>query len=235
MGPLSKKNVGGDGAMLSIYQLKPRFVEALRPRAERLHAAGLSANQITILAAVASAVVAAVLEIAAFTGWTVFFVLLPLWMAIRMALAFMDGILAREYGEASSLGVYLNELCDISAECLLYLPFALVAGVSSSGVVLLVVLMVLCEFAGALGPAVGATRRYDGPMGKIERACIFSVLALGVATGWLKTSWCNGILFATALLLIWTLIARVHGGLKEAAAGRSWPLVPPASEPTDQA
>jgi len=39
----------------------------------------------------------------------------------------------------------------------------------------------LSELAGILGPAVGASRRYDGPLGKSDRALVFGALGLWVA------------------------------------------------------
>lgn len=41
------------------------------------------------------------------------YLLLPLWMLLRMALNAVDGMLAREFGQQSRLGAYLNELCDV--------------------------------------------------------------------------------------------------------------------------
>ena len=44
-----------------------------------------------------------------------------------MALNAMDGMLAREFGQQSALGGYLNEITDIVADAALYLPFAFIA------------------------------------------------------------------------------------------------------------
>jgi CDP-diacylglycerol--glycerol-3-phosphate 3-phosphatidyltransferase len=43
------------------------------------------------------------------------------------------------------------------------------------------VLAGLSEFAGALGPTIGASRRYDGPMGKSDRAFYVGAIALWAA------------------------------------------------------
>jgi CDP-diacylglycerol--glycerol-3-phosphate 3-phosphatidyltransferase len=143
------------------------------------------------------------------------FALIPLWMLLRMALNAVDGMLAREFGQQSKLGAYLNELSDVVADSALYLPFALLAGVSPALVILVVVLALISEYAGVLGPMVGASRRYDGPMGKSDRAFCFGVLGAGVATGWLPSSWINGLLVIVLLLLVATLINRVRQGLSE--------------------
>lgn len=199
--------------MPSIYQLKPRFQDLLRPGVTRLHARGVTANQVTLTAAAVSVLLGALLAWLPQHTWL--FALIPLWMLLRMALNAVDGMLAREFGQQSKLGAYLNELSDVVADSALYLPFALLAGVSPALVILVVVLALISEYAGVLGPMVGASRRYDGPMGKSDRAFCFGVLGAGVATGWLPSSWINGLLVIVLLLLVATLINRVRQGLAE--------------------
>lgn len=201
--------------MPSIYQLKPAFQNLLRPGAERLYARGVTANQVTLAAAVVSVLLGVLL--AAFSHVVWLFALIPLWMLLRMALNAVDGMLAREFGQQSKLGAYLNELCDVIADSALYLPFALLPGVSPLLVVLAVVMAVISEYAGVLGPMVGASRRYDGPMGKSDRAFCFGVIGAGVATGLLPALWINLALALILALLLYTLYNRVRQGLAEAA------------------
>lgn len=201
--------------MPSIYQLKPRFQNLLRPGVQRLYARGVTANQVTLAAAAVSVLFGALLAWLPQHTWL--FALIPLWMLLRMALNAVDGMLAREFGQQSKLGAYLNELSDVVADSALYLPFALLAGVSPTLVVLVVVLAVISEYAGVLGPMVGASRRYDGPMGKSDRAFCFGVLGAGVASGLLPSSWINGLLAVILLLLLATLVNRVRQGLAEVA------------------
>lgn len=201
--------------MPSIYQLKPRFQNLLRPGVQRLYARGVTANQVTLAAAAVSLLLGALLAWLPQHTWL--FALIPVWMLLRMALNAVDGMLAREFGQQSKLGAYLNELSDVVADSALYLPFALLAGVSPTLVVLVVVLAVISEYAGVLGPMVGASRRYDGPMGKSDRAFCFGVLGAGVASGLLPSSWINGLLAVILLLLLATLVNRVRQGLAEVA------------------
>lgn len=201
--------------MPSIYQLKPRFQNLLRPGVEWLYQRGVTANQVTLAAALLSVALGALLALFPYQTWL--FALIPLWMLLRMALNAVDGMLAREFGQQSKLGAYLNELCDVVADGALYLPFALLAGVSPTLVVLVVLLAVISEYAGVLGPLVGASRRYDGPMGKSDRAFVFGVLGAGVASGLLASPWINGLLALMLLLLLLTLVNRVRQGLVEAA------------------
>ena len=201
--------------MPSIYQLKPRFQNLLRPGVQRLYARGVTANQVTLAAAAVSVLLGALLAWLPQHTWL--FALIPLWMLLRMALNAVDGMLAREFGQQSKLGAYLNELSDVVADSALYLPFALLAGVSPTLAVLVVVLAVISEYAGVLGPMVGASRRYDGPMGKSDRAFCYGVLGAGVASGLLPSSWINGLLAVILLLLLATLVNRVRQGLAEVA------------------
>jgi len=202
--------------MLSIYQLKPRFQDLLRPLVQRLHALGITANQVTIAALVLSLLVAGVVALWVELAWL--FALIPIWMLLRMALNAIDGMLAREFRQQSRLGAYLNELCDVVADSALYLPFALIAGVWPQAVIAVVLLAMISEYAGVLGLMVGSSRRYDGPMGKSDRAFAFGVLAAGVACGWLPASWINAALLLIAALALYTLINRVRQGLNETAA-----------------
>ena len=200
--------------MPSIYQLKPRFQALLRPSVQRLYERGVTANQVTVSAALVSVLLGVLLAWLAHVTWL--FVLIPLWMLLRMALNAVDGMLAREFGQQSKLGAYLNELSDVIADAALYLPFALLAGVSPTLVVLVVISALICEYAGVMGPLAGASRRYDGPMGKSDRALAFGVLGAGVAFGLLSPTWINGLLLVIALLSLYTLYNRVRRGLAEA-------------------
>src|SRR4029453_18389747 len=94
--------------------------------------------------------------------------LLPVTLFVRMALNAIDGMMAREHGQASAAGAVLNELSDVVADTALYLPFALVPGVDGQLVVLVVIAGIIAEMAGALGPMLEGIRQYNGPLGKSD-------------------------------------------------------------------
>jgi len=200
--------------MPSIYQLKPAFQNLLRPLVRRLHGAGVTANQVTVVAALLSLLLGVLLGVFHQQVWL--FALLPLWMLLRMGLNAIDGMLAREFAQQSKLGAYLNELSDVLADSALYLPFALLAGISPSLVVAVTLLAVISEYAGVLGLMVGASRRYDGPLGKSDRAFVFGLLGLLVAFGLADAFWLNALLGVLLLLSLYTLYNRVRCGLAEA-------------------
>jgi CDP-diacylglycerol--glycerol-3-phosphate 3-phosphatidyltransferase len=163
---------------MTLYDLKPRFQGLLRPLVRRLAAAGTTANQVTVLAAFGSLALGLWLLLA--PGRLAWF-LVPAWLLVRMACNAVDGMLAREHGQTSRLGAYLNELGDVVSDAALYLPFALLPGLPAAWVVAIVVLAGVSELAGVLGLVAGASRRYDGPLGKSDRALLFGLLGLGRA------------------------------------------------------
>lgn len=202
--------------MPSIYDLKPRFQNLLRPAVTRLHARGVTANQVTLFACAISILVGALVAI--FAEHPAVFALLPLWMLLRMGLNAVDGMLAREFGQQSRLGAYLNEITDLVADAALYLPFACLAGVSGAAVGAVVLLAWLSEYAGVLGLMVGASRRYDGPMGKSDRAFVFGLLGFLLAVGVPVAPWLTSIMAVLAALLVFTTYNRVKRGLAEQPA-----------------
>lgn len=109
---------------MSIYRLKSAFQNRLRPLTNRLAQAGVTANQVT-LAAMAVSIALGLLLLA--MPSPSLFLLVPVWMFVRMAFNAIDGMLAREHGQKSPLGGYLNEVGDVVSDAALYAPFALVA------------------------------------------------------------------------------------------------------------
>ena len=198
---------------MSIYALKPKFQALLRPLAATLARAGVTANAVTLAAAVISVALGLFVATRAPERWP--FLLIPLWMFLRMAFNAIDGILAREFAQKSRLGAYLNELTDVISDSALYLPFALVAPFSPMWTGVVIVLSVISEFAGVLGPMVGATRRYDGPMGKSDRAFVFGALGLVVGVTSALPDWAAYAMPILAVALVATIVNRVRRGLAE--------------------
>jgi CDP-diacylglycerol--glycerol-3-phosphate 3-phosphatidyltransferase len=202
--------------IVSIYALKGRFQDLLRPAVRGLYRMGITANAVTVAAAVVSLLVAAAVWCCA-PAQPLLYLLLPLWMLLRMALNAVDGMLAREFGQQSKLGAYLNELCDVIADAALYLSLLSVPGVRPEALWLLAWTAALSEYAGVLGLMVGASRRYDGPMGKSDRAFVIGALGLLLAFGWVGAMTVTGVAAAMAALCVLTMINRVRRGLQEAA------------------
>jgi CDP-diacylglycerol--glycerol-3-phosphate 3-phosphatidyltransferase len=201
---------------VSTYAIKPAFQALLRPIARELAGAGVTANEVTIATTAVSVIVGAL------AAWrlpdTRAFLLLPVWLFLRMACNAIDGLMAREHGQRSALGTYLNELGDVISDVALYLPFAILQPFSAVWTGAVVMLAVMTEYAGALGPLAGSPRRYDGPMGKSDRALVFG--ALGFIAGLMSLpAWVAFVMPAMAVTLVATLINRIRAGVRNSALG----------------
>ncbi len=199
--------------MPSVYDLKPAFQNLLRPICRGLAAAGVTANQITVAAVVLSGLAGG--AIAMFPDQPHLLLLIPVALFVRMALNAIDGMLAREHGMKSPLGGILNELGDVVSDAALYLPFAVIPDVPAAAVVVVVLLAVVSEMTGVVAVAIGASRRYDGPMGKSDRALWFGVLATVLGVGVSPRPWIGPALLVITLLLLLTIVNRVRRALRE--------------------
>ncbi|BBV75030.1 membrane protein [Raoultella planticola] len=196
---------------MTLYDIKPKFQNLLRPTVVRLHAMGATANQVTLLAMLASVLLGGVLMC---FPKPLFFISLPVFLFFRMALNAIDGMLAREFNQQSRLGAILNEVGDIIADAALYLAFAFVTGVCPWLVVLVVLLSWLTEFCGVIAQTLTGSRNYRGPMGKSDRAFVLGALGLFIAL-WPQCILVANIVFGiSAVLLAWTSINRCRSALE---------------------
>lgn len=198
--------------MPSIYGLKPKFQRLLRPITNALARLGVSANQVTLFAMVLSFS----------TGGAIFLLrsqrsllLLPLVLFLRMALNAIDGMLAREHNQKTSLGAVLNELGDVFSDGALYLPLAVIPGLNPTLIVVIVLCAVFTEMTGLIGVEIGASRRYDGPMGKSDRAFVFGALALLLGLNLPMVRIVPYVLWMVLALLLLTIMNRARKALAE--------------------
>ena len=198
---------------MTIYDLKPAFQNLLRPVCGAFARAGITANQVTLAALLASVVVGATFAFNPAAPWAA--LMIPVWLFLRMALNAIDGMLAREHDMQSNLGGILNELSDVVSDAALYLPFAFVAGISAEVIVLIVLLSVFTEMAGVVAVQVGASRRYDGPLGKSDRAFVFGLLGLLLGLGIDPGKWVNVALTVVAIATALTVVNRCRKALAE--------------------
>lgn len=201
--------------MASIYALKSRFQSLLRPLVGWMAGVGFRANGVTVLTAVLSILVGLSLLLWPGERWPL--LVLPAFLFVRMALNAIDGMLAREHDQTSRLGGLLNELGDVISDAALYLPLAFIAGLNPALIVLIVVLGIIGEMTGVLGPVLGGQRRYDGPLGKSDRAFVFGALALWAGLGGALHPWANWLLAILVLLSLMTIFNRARGALAKRA------------------
>jgi len=200
---------------MTIYDLKPAFQNLLRPVTAFLANRKVTANQVTLAAAILSVLLGLFLTVTDNLSW---FVLLPIFLFIRMALNAIDGMLAREHNMKSPLGAILNEVGDVISDIALYIPFAFLLGVSSGWVIVVLFLTLISEFVGVAAIQAGSSRRYDGPMGKSDRAFVFGVLGLIVGLGIEVSSWFDWVMMAISVLLLLTTFNRAKACLNEVDA-----------------
>ena len=154
--------------MISVYQLKPKFQQLLIPVLVKLHAQQLSANKITISAIIWSAILGVLLFFS--PAHPVFLVLVAFGLLVRMALNALDGMMARTFNQQSKLGEILNELGDVISDTFIFCGLFSYSFVNPKVLFVVIVLSIINEFVGVLAKLVSGIRRYDGPMGKSDRA-----------------------------------------------------------------
>ncbi len=198
--------------MPSIYGLKTKFQGFLRPVSNGLARAGMTANQVTVSAMLLS--FATGFAILHFRSVRIL-LLLPAALFLRMALNAIDGMLAREHNQKSALGAILNELGDVFSDAALYLPLAIILPFDSSLMVLIVLLAVVSELTGVVAVQIGASRRYDGPMGKSDRAFVFGALGLLLGLQLPIFRVVIPVQWIVLVLLLVTIVNRARGALRE--------------------
>ena len=198
--------------MISVYQLKPKFQQLLIPVLVKLHAQQLSANKITIAAIIWSAILGVLLFFS--PAHPVFLVLVAFGLLVRMALNALDGMMARTFNQQSKLGEVLNELGDVVSDTFIFCGFFSYSFVHPSVLFVVIVLSVLNEFAGVLAKLISGIRRYDGPMGKSDRALLIGIWCVCYfyfpGIGYLF----NTIFSLAILLLIVSTYKRISNSLK---------------------
>lgn len=116
-------------------------------------------------------------------------------------------------------GTFLNEVGDVLSDAVLYLPFALISGVPGTLIVAVVMLAVISEMTGVVALQVRASRRYDGPMGKSDRAFLFGLLGLLLAMGVGPGPWLDWACYFVVALLALTILNRARKAIREVVDG----------------
>ena len=159
--------------MISMYKIKPKFQQLLRPLLDWLYKRGVTANQLTVAAIVLSLGLGFSLWFA--DGWNLGYLIVPIGLLLRMALNALDGMMARIHNMQSKLGEVLNEVGDIVSDMFIYIPLIAIPKVSPELVCLFVGFSIINEFSGIFGKVLGNQRMYDGPMGKSDRAFVIGL------------------------------------------------------------
>ena len=69
----------------------------------------------------------------------------------------------------------LNEVGDVVSDTIIYFPLLKYHPESLYFIVAFIALSIINEYAGVMGKVLSAERRYDGPMGKSDRAFVLGL------------------------------------------------------------
>lgn len=198
--------------MISMYKIKPRFQQLVRPLLDMFYKVGITANGITWMAILLSAVIGVLFWF--FPNGHMLWIF-PVGLLVRMTLNTLDGMMARIYNMTSVQGEMLNELGDVISDAIMFFPLIKLTGVNFWYVLLFIFLATLNEFIGVLTKAATGTRRYDGPMGKSDRALVLGVTCL-LFFFWSQVSVAFNYIFAgMGILLLLSSAIRIKNGLAQ--------------------
>lgn len=197
--------------MISVYQIKPSFQKLLQPILRGLRKMAVTANQITITAIIFSIGLGVLFFF--YQDFKIMYLILPFGLLVRMALNALDGMMARQYKMQSRLGEVLNELGDVISDLAIILSFAFLPNMSLWIILAFAVLAILNEFSGVLSKAMGGERRYEGPMGKSDRALLIGIYCLTYFFWQDISLYANWIFGAASLLIIVSTISRLKKSL----------------------
>lgn len=199
--------------MLSIYELKPKFQQLLKPIVNFLHRMNVTPNQVTIFACFLSIMIGTLFYFNYNSIWI--YIIIPIFMFVRMALNAIDGVLAKDFNLQSRLGKYLNELTDVISDAALFLPFILIASPHPVTVIIFIMLSIISEMAGVMGENISGVRQYSGPMGKSDRAFLIGSISVLLIFWNSLTQYLWIIFLIASILIVINTYSRVKNGLGE--------------------
>lgn len=193
--------------MISIYQFKSKFQQLLKPILNGMRNIGISPNQLTISAIVLSMGLGICLW--QVNDFRLALIIVPIGLFVRMALNALDGMMATQYNLQSKKGEMLNEIGDVISDLCIYIPLIQLPNINPIFVLLFVAITVLNEFAGVLAKVLSGVRRYDGPMGKSDRAFTVGITLILLFYFPGLSSYLDIILVGSCVLMIISTFARL--------------------------
>ncbi|MBS0629617.1 MAG: CDP-alcohol phosphatidyltransferase family protein [Verrucomicrobia bacterium] len=192
--------------MSSIYLINPKFQRLLQPTISFLYKSKVTPNQVTIFTTLFSITFGLYFIYAGKESWW----MMPIVLLVRIALNAIDGMMAKQYQIQSLLGAYLTEMGDMISDFFLYLPFAFEFPWIMA---IMLLLSLMSEVAGVLAHTFHAERRYDGPMGKSDRAFCLGSLGFLMSFDLISPLWATIIFTLISCLLCLTIFFRVRNAI----------------------
>lgn len=199
--------------MISIYELKPKFQQMLMPLVNLLHKNHVTPNQVTISACLLSILIGVLFYFNYESSWI--YAVIPVFMFVRMAMNAIDGVLAKKFSLQSRLGKFLNELTDVISDTALFIPFLLLTQTLPVSVIIFISLSIISEMAGVLSEVNSGERRYDGPMGKSDRAFLIGAVAVLLLFNVPLEPYLHIVFIIASILIAVNIYKRTVGGLEE--------------------
>jgi len=198
--------------MISIYKIKPKFQKLLMPLLKLFKKLGISPNTITFSSILLSFLLSYFLW-NAFEN-PIYFLFVAFGLLFRMMLNALDGMMARIYNLQSKKGEVLNVVGDIISDTAIYFPLILFESIEIELAIIFIVLSVINEFCGLLAKVVSGNRRYDGPMGKSDRAFLIGLICIIYYFTNKMDPYMNIIIFVASALMILSSYIRLTKSIK---------------------
>lgn len=199
--------------MISTYKIKPRFQQMLLPLLKLLRKVGVSPNALTLLAVLLSFAIC-------WLFWhsqenNSYFLLVALGILLRMMLNALDGMMARVYNLQSKVGEILNEVGDVVSDVAIFFPLIIFEGLDIRLAIAFISLSLINEFCGVMAKIVSSDRRYDGPMGKSDRATLIGVICIVSYFTQEINDYMNYIIGIASLLVVISSFVRLKNALNK--------------------
>ena len=198
--------------MISTYKIKPAFQKLLMPLLGLLRKCGFSPNLLTILAIVLSLGLGYVFSEANTNDS--YYLYVALGLLFRMMLNALDGMMARIYNLQSNTGEILNEVGDIVSDVAIFYPLLLIEELDFGLAFGFIILSIINEFSGVLAKSISGERRYDGPMGKSDRASLIGILCLLFYFGFEVGPYLNYVFGVAVFMVVLSTLIRLKNAIK---------------------
>ncbi|MEC7653571.1 MAG: CDP-alcohol phosphatidyltransferase family protein [Bacteroidota bacterium] len=198
--------------MISTYKIKPAFQKLLMPLLGLLRKCGFTPNLLTILAIVLSLCLGYVFSEANTNDS--YYLYVALGLLFRMMLNALDGMMARIYNLQSTTGEILNEVGDIVSDVAIFYPLLLIEELDFGLAFGFIILSIINEFSGVLAKSISGERRYDGPMGKSDRASLIGILCLLFYFGFEVGPYLNYVFGVAVFMVVLSTLIRLKNAIK---------------------
>jgi CDP-alcohol phosphatidyltransferase family protein len=199
--------MNAEGSIMSINNLKYKIQHFLHPLAAKFDQWGIKASHITILSAIISIAVGAVVTLSSSQA---LFWLIPIWLFISLVLLNnLADILVYDFENTSGCSPYFTKTIYVVAMTAAYIPFMFVAPFDPLQIGVVILLSILLDLNVFPKQNAEGDEPYDGPLDKVDRAFLLGEVAILYA---LFSSFSSVLYWAPWVLvasLVLTLIIRI--------------------------